>query len=55
MTNALMKAELLRKAIQKVYGKRVRKIEDDFYTALEKVEKALREIGEEGLQAEDIF
>jgi len=55
MTNALMKAELLRKAVQKVYGKRVRKIEDDFYTALKKVEEALKEIGEEGLEAEDIF
>ncbi len=49
MTNALMKTELLRKAVQRVYGKRVRKIEDDFYTALEKVKKALEEIGEEGI------
>ena len=55
MTNALMKTELLRKAIQKVYGKRVRKIEDDFYTALDKVKKALEEIGEEGLNGEEIF
>ena len=55
MTNALMKTELLRKAVQKVYGKRVRKIEDDFYTALEKIKKALLEVGEEGLQTEDIF
>jgi ParB family chromosome partitioning protein len=55
MTNALMKTELLRKAIHKVYGKRVRKIEDDFYTALEKIENALKEIAEEGLTAEDVF
>ena len=55
MTNALMKTELLRKAVQKVYGKRVRKIEDDFYTALEKVKEALKEIGEEGLATEDIL
>ncbi len=55
MTNALMKTELLRKAVQKVYGKRVRKIEDDFYTALEKVKKALEEIGEEGIGEEDLL
>jgi ParB family chromosome partitioning protein len=55
MTNALMKTELLRKAIQKVYGKRVRKIEDDFYTALDKIKKALEEIGEEGLSEEEIL
>ncbi len=50
MTNALMKTELLRKAVQKVYGKRVRKIEDDFYTALDKVESALEELKNEGLE-----
>jgi ParB family chromosome partitioning protein len=55
MTNALMKTELMRKAIQKAYGKRVRKIEDDFYTALDKVEKALEELATEGLTAEDVF
>jgi ParB family chromosome partitioning protein len=55
MQNALMKTELLRKAVQKAYGKRVRKIEDDFYTALDKIEKALKEIAEEGFQAEDIL
>ncbi|RTZ60658.1 MAG: chromosome partitioning protein ParB [Gammaproteobacteria bacterium] len=55
MTNALMKTELLRKAIQRVYGKRVRKIEDDFYTALDKVEKALEEIGEEGVQEGELI
>jgi ParB family chromosome partitioning protein len=54
MTNALMKTELLRKAVQKVYGKRVRKIEDDFYTALDKIEKALEELKEEGLTIEEL-
>lgn len=52
LTNALMKSELVRKAIQKAYGKRVRKIEDDFYTALDKVEKALKELESEGLNTE---
>jgi ParB family chromosome partitioning protein len=47
-----MKSELVRKAIQKAYGKRVRKIEDDFYTALDKVEKALKELESEGLNTE---
>ena len=58
LNNALMKTELLRKAVQKVYGKRVRKIEDDFYTALEKVKKALKELEKEGFQPpeeEEIF
>ena len=55
MTNALMKTELLRKAVQKVYGKRVRQIEDDFYTALEKVKKALQELAEEGFGGEDLL
>jgi len=55
MTNALMKTELLRKAVQRVYGKRVRKIEDDFYTALDKVGRALEEIAEEGWQEEDLL
>jgi ParB family chromosome partitioning protein len=54
LTNALMKTELVRKAIQKVYGKRVRKIEDDFYTAVEKVKKALLELAEEGLSESEI-
>jgi len=55
MTNALMKTELLRKAIHKVYGKRVRQIEDDFYTALEKVKKALQELAEEGFGGEELL
>ncbi|NPB05658.1 MAG: ParB N-terminal domain-containing protein [Aquificae bacterium] len=55
MTNALMKTELVRKAVQKAYGKRVRKIEDDYYTALEKVKKALRELAEEGVGEEDLL
>ena len=55
ITNALMKTELLRKAVQKVYGKRVRKIEDEFYTALERVKEALKEIGEEGFQGEELI
>jgi len=48
-SNALLKTELVRKAVQKAYGKRVRTIEDDYYTALEKVKRALGEIAEEGL------
>ncbi len=55
MTNALLKTELLRKAIQKAYGKRVRKIEDDFYTALEKVKRALEELAEESFEGEEIL
>ncbi len=52
LTNALIKTELVRKAVQKVYGKRVRTIEDDFYTALEKVKKALEELKDEWPQQE---
>ncbi len=48
-TNALLKQEILRKAVQKAYGKNVRKIEDDYYTAIEKVKEALDSLSEEDL------
>ena len=37
LKNALIKAEIFRKAFQNVYGKRIRKIEDDYYTSLNKL------------------
>jgi len=49
LTNALLKNEILRKAIQKVYGKNVRKIEDDYYTAIKKVKEALDSLTDEEL------
>jgi len=41
--NALIKSEIFRKAFQGVYGKRVRNIEDDFYTAINKLSQYLEE------------
>ncbi|WP_029551333.1 ParB/RepB/Spo0J family partition protein [Thermocrinis jamiesonii] len=38
--NALLKGEIIKEAIQKVYGARVRVISDDFYDAVEKVKRA---------------
>lgn len=38
--NALMKGEIVRKAVQKAYGVRVRTIEEEFYTAVERVKEA---------------
>ena len=43
-TNALMKGEIVRRAIQRAYGIRVRSIEDDFYEALERVKEACKEL-----------
>ncbi len=43
-TNALLKGEIVRKAVQKAYGARVRKIEDDFYTALDRINKACKQL-----------
>jgi len=40
--NPLMKGDIVRKAIQRAYGVRVRSIEDDFYTAIERVMEACR-------------
>ncbi|NPB08955.1 MAG: ParB N-terminal domain-containing protein [Thermodesulfobacteria bacterium] len=46
-TNALLKGEIVRKAVQLAYGVRVRKIEDDFYEALERVKEACEELSPE--------
>ncbi|WP_022852914.1 ParB/RepB/Spo0J family partition protein [Thermodesulfatator atlanticus] len=40
LTNALLKGEIVRKAVQLAYGVRVRKIEDEFYEAVERVKEA---------------
>jgi len=44
LNNALLKRELVQKAVQNIYGKRVRVIEDDFYTALEKIKEELKRV-----------
>ncbi len=46
-TNALLKGEIVRKAIQRAYGVRVRTIEDEFYDAIERVKEACRELSPE--------
>ncbi|HFC97906.1 MAG TPA: chromosome partitioning protein ParB [Thermosulfurimonas dismutans] len=46
-TNALLKGEIVRKAIQRAYGVRVRTIEDEYYDALERVKEVVRELGPE--------
>ncbi len=46
-SNALIKGEIVRKAVQLAYGMRVRKIEDDFYEALDKVQEACAQLGPE--------
>ncbi len=46
-TNALLKGEIVRKAVQRAYGVRVRTIEDEFYEALERVKEACRNLGPE--------
>lgn len=38
--NALLKGEIVRKAVQRAFGSRVRTIEEGFYTALERVKEA---------------
>jgi len=45
--NALLKGEIVRKAVQKAYGVRVRTIEDDFYSAVERVKQACQELSKE--------
>ena len=45
--NALLKGEIVRKAVQKAYGVRVRTIEDDFYSAVERVTQACQELTSE--------
>ncbi len=44
MTNALLKGEIVRKAVQKAYGMRVRKIEDEFFDAIESVRDACEKL-----------
>ncbi len=41
LRNALNKEAIVSKAFQMVYGKRVRMVEDDFYTAFEKIMEAI--------------
>jgi ParB family chromosome partitioning protein len=45
--NALLKGEIVRKAVQKAYGVRVRTIEDDFYSAIERAKQACQELSQE--------
>jgi ParB family chromosome partitioning protein len=45
--NALLKGEIIKKAVQKAYGVRVRTIPDDFYTAIEKVKSACESLSSE--------
>ncbi|MCS7199343.1 MAG: ParB/RepB/Spo0J family partition protein [Caldimicrobium sp.] len=42
--NALLKGEIVRKAIQRAYGLRVRTIGEDFFTAIERVKEACQEL-----------
>jgi len=44
LTNALQKEAIITKAFQSVYGKRVRRIEDDFYTTFEKIKEAIPKV-----------
>jgi len=53
LNNALLKRELVQKAIQNIYGKRVRVIEDDFYTALEKIKEELKKVELTEMDGED--
>jgi len=48
--NALLKGEIVRKAVQKAYGVRVRTIEDDFYSAIERVKQACQELSQEDFE-----
>jgi len=45
--NALMKGEIVRKSVQKAYGVRVRTIEEEFYTAVERVKEACQNLTSE--------
>ncbi|MFN3568580.1 MAG: ParB/RepB/Spo0J family partition protein [Caldimicrobium sp.] len=40
--NALLKGEIVRKAVQKAFGLRVRTIEEEFYLAIERVKEACK-------------
>ena len=44
LTNALLKGEIVRRAVQLAYGIRVRKIEDEFYEAIDRVKEACAEL-----------
>ncbi|NPB06245.1 MAG: ParB N-terminal domain-containing protein [Aquificae bacterium] len=44
LTNALHKEALVTKAFQSVYGKRVRKVDDDFYGVFTKLKEALKTV-----------
>jgi len=44
LNNALYKKVLVNKAFQMIYGKNARKIEDDYYSCLEKLEEALKKV-----------
>ena len=46
-----MKGEIIRKAVQKAYGMRVRIIPDDFYTAIEKVKSACESLNPEDFES----
>jgi len=48
--NALLKGEILRKAVQKAYGVRVRTIEDDFYSAIERVKEFCEKLSQEDFE-----
>ncbi|MFN3505702.1 MAG: ParB/RepB/Spo0J family partition protein [Caldimicrobium sp.] len=42
--NALLKGEIVRKAVQKAFGIRARTIDEEFYSAIEKVKEACMEL-----------
>ena len=42
--NVLLKGEIIRKAVQKAYGVRVRTIGDNFYDAIEEVKEVRKEL-----------
>ncbi|NPA32350.1 MAG: ParB N-terminal domain-containing protein [Aquificae bacterium] len=44
LTNALHKEAIISKAFQLAYGKRVRKVDDDFYTVFEKIKENIPKV-----------
>jgi ParB family chromosome partitioning protein len=52
--NALMKGEIVRKAVQKAYGMRVRTIEEEFYTAVKRVKEACQSLTTEDFGGETL-
>jgi len=52
--NALMKGEIVRKAVQKAYGVRVRTIEEEFYAAVERVKEACQSLTAEDFGEETV-